>query len=128
VHVTRNSSNVISGATSKAGAIMAYLITPLLNQISTIVTTIAIIISLFTINLFVALTAFIVFGVLYAENILLINKKLSVNLIILNLVFIQMVKSLQEGLGGNRDVFIYGGQVTYEKIFKKERARGITTN
>ncbi len=128
MHVTRNSSNVISGATSKAGAIMAYLITPLLNQISTIVTTIAIIISLFTINLFVALTAFIVFGVLYAENILLINKKLSVNLIILNLVFIQMVKSLQEGLGGNRDVFIYGGQVTYEKIFKKERARGITTN
>jgi hypothetical protein len=79
VHVSRNSSDVISGVTDKAGAILAYLITPLLNLISSSVTTLAIIISLFTINLFVILTAFLGFGALYAGIILLVKKKFSAN-------------------------------------------------
>jgi hypothetical protein len=94
VLVSRNNSDVISGVTGKAGAILAYLITTLMNLISSSVTTLAIIISLFTINLFVVLTAFLGFGALYAGVILLVNKKLSANLIVLSQEFMQMVKIL----------------------------------
>jgi ATP-binding cassette subfamily B protein len=76
VHVSRNSSEVISGITNKAAAILTYLITPLMNLISSSVTIMAIIITLFTINPFVALTAFLGFGVLYAGIILMVKKQL----------------------------------------------------
>jgi len=123
VHVSRNSSEVISGITNKAAAILTYLITPLMNLISSSVTIMAIIITLFTINPFVALTAFLGFGVLYAGIILLVKKQLSANSIVLSQESIQMVKALQEGLGGIRDVLIDGTQGTYGKIFNKAQAR-----
>jgi ATP-binding cassette subfamily B protein len=122
VHVSRNSSEVISGITNKAAAILTYLITPLMNLISSSVTIMAIIITLFTINPFVALTAFFGFGVLYAGIILLVKKQLSANSIVLSQESIQMVKALQEGLGGIRDVLIDGTQGAYGKIFNKAQA------
>jgi ATP-binding cassette subfamily B protein len=123
VHVSRNSSEVISGITNKAGAILTYLITPLMNLISSSVTITAIIITLFTINPFVALTAFLGFGVLYAAIILMVKKQLAANSIVLSRESVQMVKALQEGLGGIRDVLIDGTQGTYGKIFNKAQAR-----
>ena len=74
VHVSRNSSEVISGITNKASAILTYLINPLMNLISSSVTIMAIIITLFTIDPFVALSAFLGFGALYAGIILLVKK------------------------------------------------------
>jgi ABC-type multidrug transport system fused ATPase/permease subunit len=123
VHVSRNSSRVISGVTGKAGSILGSLITPLMNLISSSVTIIAIIITLFTINPFVALTAFFGFGVLYAGIILMVKKQLSANSVVLSRESIQMIKALQEGLGGIRDVLIDGTQGTYGKIFNKAQAR-----
>ena len=123
VHVSRNSSEVILGVTSKAGAILAYLITPLMNIISSSITIMAIIITLFTINPFVALTALFGFGVLYAGIILWVKKRLSGNSVVLSRESVQMVKALQEGLGGIRDVLIGGTQETYGKIFNRAQSR-----
>jgi ATP-binding cassette subfamily B protein len=83
----------------------------------------AIIITLFMINPFVALTAFFGFGVLYAGIILMVKKQLSANSVVLSRESIQMIKALQEGLGGIRDVLIDGTQGTYGKIFNKAQAR-----
>jgi ATP-binding cassette, subfamily B, bacterial PglK len=123
IHVSRNSSEVISGITNKASAILTYLINPLMNLISSSVTIMAIIITLFTIDPFVALSAFLGFGVLYAGIILLVKKRLATNSVVLSREYPQMVKALQEGLGGIRDVLIDGTQETYGKIFNKAQSR-----
>lgn len=123
VHVSRNSSEVISGITNKANAILAYLITPLMNLVSSSVTISAIIITLFTINPYVAISAFLGFGLLYAGIILLVKKRLSDSSVVLSRESVQMVKALQEGLGGIRDVLIDGTQGTYGTIFNKAQRK-----
>ena len=123
VHVSRNSSVVISGVTGKALSILNSLITPLMNIISSSITILAIIITLFSINPFVALIAFFGFGLLYAGIILLVKKQLAVNSTVLSRESIFMIKAIQEGLGGIRDVLIDGTQSTYGKIFKRAQAR-----
>lgn len=119
VHVSRNSSEVISGITNKSIAILNSFITPIMNLVSSTVTILAIILTLFLIDPFVALSAFLGFGFLYAGIILLVKKRLSANSAVLSLVSVQMVKALQEGLGGIRDVLIDGTQETYAAIFNK---------
>jgi ATP-binding cassette subfamily B protein len=94
-----------------------------MNLISSSVTIMAIIITLFTIDPFVALTAFLGFGVLYAGIILLVKKQLAMNSVVLSREYPQMVKALQEGLGGIRDVLIDGTQETYGKIFNRAQSR-----
>ena len=123
VHGSRNSSEVISGITSKANAILTYLITPLMNLVSSSVTISAIIITLFTINPYVAISAFLGFGLLYAGIIFLVKKRLSDSSIILSRESVQMVKALQEGLGGIRDVLIDGTQETYGRIFNRAQGK-----
>jgi ATP-binding cassette subfamily B protein len=119
VHVSRNSSEVISGITNKSIAILNSFITPIMNLVASTVTILAIILTLFLIDPFVALSAFLGFGLLYAGIILLVKKRLSANSVVLSLESVQMVKALQEGLGGIRDVLIDGTQETYAAIFNK---------
>jgi ATP-binding cassette, subfamily B, bacterial PglK len=123
VHVSRNSSEVISGITNKASAILEFLLKPLMNLVASSVTIIAIIITLFTINPLVALVTFLGFGLLYASIILMVKKRLAINSVVLSKEYPQMVKALQEGLGGIRDVLIDGTQETYGKIFNKAQSR-----
>ncbi len=123
VHVSRNSSEVISGITNKASAILEYLLKPLMNLVASSVTIVAIIITLFTINPLVALVTFLGFGLLYASIILMVKKRLATNSVVLSREYPQMVKALQEGLGGIRDVLIDGTQETYGKIFNRAQSR-----
>ena len=123
VHVSRNSSEVISGITNKASAILEFLLKPLMNLVASSVTIVAIIITLFTINPLVALVTFLGFGLLYASIILMVKKRLAINSVVLSREYPQMVKALQEGLGGIRDVLIDGTQETYGKIFNKAQSR-----
>jgi ATP-binding cassette, subfamily B, bacterial PglK len=123
VHVSRNSSEVISGITNKSGAILNSFITPVMNLVASTVTILAIILTLFLIDPFVALSAFLGFGLLYAGIILLVKKRLSANSVVLSLESVQMVKSLQEGLGGIRDVLIDGTQETYASIFNRAQGK-----
>jgi ABC-type multidrug transport system fused ATPase/permease subunit len=122
VHVSRNSSEVISGITLKASAILTNLITPLLSLIASCITILAIIITLFIIKPFIALTAFFGFGVLYVGIILLVKKQLEENSVVLSQESIKIVKALQEGLGGIRDVLIDGTQEIYGKIFNRAQS------
>ena len=123
VHVSRNSSEVISSVTSKAGAILGSFINPLMNLIASSVTITAIIITLFIINPYVAISAFFGFGLLYVVITLTVKKKLSVNSLVISRESVQMVKALQEGLGGIRDVLIDGTQETYASIFNRAQKK-----
>jgi ATP-binding cassette subfamily B protein len=123
VHVSRNSSEVITSVINKAGSILSSFINPLMNLVASSVTIIAIIITLFTINPIVALGTFFGFGLLYASIILIVKNRLSTNSLVLSREYPQMIKALQEGLGGIRDVLIDGTQETYGRIFNSAQSR-----
>lgn len=109
VHCSRNSSEVISGISSKINETIN-IVNNILILISTSVMLIAILIALLCID---ALTALIVFGgfsFLYLVIIRLTRRKLFINSQFMARESTKVIKALQEGLGGIRDVLIDGTQ------------------
>jgi ATP-binding cassette subfamily B protein len=117
VHVARNSSEIINGISSKTSGVI-YIITMLLNIISSSVILIAILIALLSVDPIIALAAFGGFGVIYASIIRLTHNQLLANSQLMARESTHVIKSLQEGLGGIRDVLIDGSQATYCQIYR----------
>jgi ATP-binding cassette subfamily B protein len=118
VHVSRNSSEVINGIISKTNTVIGGILTPVLMFISSIILLIGIMGALFAINISVALSAFIGFGLLYWMVIRYTKNQLEDNSQIIADQSTQMIKSLQEGLGGIRDVLIDGTQQFYCQLYR----------
>jgi ATP-binding cassette, subfamily B, bacterial PglK len=118
VHVSRNSSEVINGIITKTNTVIQGIITPVLMLISSIILLIGIMGALFVINTSVALSAFIGFGLLYWLVVRYTKNQLKENSQIIADQSTQMVKSLQEGLGGIRDVLIDGTQQLYCQFYR----------
>jgi ATP-binding cassette subfamily B protein len=115
-HISRSSSEVISSVTQKVGAV-----TSMLLAIVTLITSTILFVAIFSTLIFIdpvmSLIAIFSFGVVYTiigfktKKILLINSgKISERQT-------QVVKSMQEGLGGIRDVLLDGSQTVYSKIY-----------
>lgn len=117
VHVARNSSEIINGISSKSSAAMQ-VISMVLYLIGSSVTLIAILFALLTLDPFIALAAFGGFGLIYAFIIQLTRKGLLINSQTVARESTNVIKSLQEGLGGIRDVLIDGSQATYCQIYR----------
>jgi len=116
LHCARNSSEVINGISSKTTSAI-YIIVNILNLISSAVMLIAILLALLFVNPVVAIAAFGGFGIIYAFIINLTRNRLLINSQINAHESSQVIKSLQEGLGGIRDVLIDGSQATYCQIY-----------
>jgi len=117
VHNSRNSSEVINSIITKSNTVINGVISPALNFISSSVITAAIVTMLFLIDPRVALSAFCGFGFMYAIVIFFTRKQLEKNSTIVANHSTMMVKSLQEGLGGIRDVLISGSQKHYVQMY-----------
>jgi ABC-type multidrug transport system fused ATPase/permease subunit len=118
VHCARNSSEVINGISSKANGIIYSIIVPALTLISSSVMLIAILIALLAVEPVIALAAFGGFGLIYAFIIRLTRKQLLADSQRIARESTHVIKSLQEGLGGIRDVLIDGSQATYCHIYR----------
>ena len=118
VHVARNSSEVINGIITKTQTVTKGVIQPVLNLISTTVTIIGIIAVLFLINVSVTLIGFIGFGSLYLIVMYLTRRNLRENSQHIAEKSDLMVKSLQEGLEGIREVLINNNQEFYTDIYR----------
>jgi ATP-binding cassette subfamily B protein len=118
VHVSRNSSEVINSIITKTNTVIYGILTPTLAFISSVILLIGIMGVLFAINISVALSAFIGFGLLYLLVIGYTKKQLTNNSKVVADQSTQMVKSLQEGLGGIRDLLIDGTQQFYCKLYR----------
>lgn len=118
IHVARNSSEVINGIITKTTTVTKGVIAPVSSLISSTVTIIGIIIVLVAINIFVTLTAFIGFGSLYFLVMYLTRKNLSGNSKDIADKSDLMVKSLQEGLEGIREVLLNSNQQFYVDLYK----------
>ena len=118
VHASRNSSEIISGISSKSGAVIYGSIQPVLNLISSSIMLSAILAALLSVDPVIALSAFGGFGVIYAGIIKLTQKQQLANSQCIARESTQVIKSLQEGLGGIRDVLIDGSQAAYCQIYR----------
>ena len=117
VHVARNSSEIINGISTKTNTVI-YTFTSILNLISSSIILLAILITLVSVDPVIALAAFGGFGLLYALIIKITQSRLVVNSQRIAHESTQVIKSLQEGLGGIRDVLIDGTQAAYCQIYR----------
>jgi ATP-binding cassette, subfamily B, bacterial PglK len=118
VHVARNSSEVISGISAKANGVIYNTILPILMMISGSTMLIAILVAVLSFEPLIALVAFGGFGLIYAIIIQLTRKQLLSNSRSVARESVYVIKSLQEGLGGIRDVLIDGSQNAYCNIYR----------
>jgi ATP-binding cassette subfamily B protein len=118
VHVARNSSEVISGITGKASGVIYNFIVPALMLINSSIMLITILIALLYVDPMISFLAFGGFGLIYALIIRLTKKRLLDNSQCISQESVNVIKSLQEGLGGIRDVLIDGSQDVYCQVYR----------
>jgi ATP-binding cassette, subfamily B, bacterial PglK len=118
VHVASNSSDVISGITVKVAETINTL-TMLLLMLSSCVVLVCIVLALFAIDPVVALVAIIGFGSCYVMITALARRRLRRDSQRIDHEQTQVVRALQEGLGGIRDVLLDGTQPVYCDIYRK---------
>jgi len=117
-HINRNSSEVINGVTRKVDLVVGGVISPVIFFISACVMLIGIMLALFAINIIVSLSVLLGFGLIYIGVYFYTRAHLKENSKSIAEESTIRIKSLQEGLGGIRDVLIDGTQEFYCKIFK----------
>lgn len=118
VHTSRNSSEIINSIINKTNTVIGQFLVPLLSLVSSIIIMLGIISIIFTINAQVALITFSIFAFLYWIITFFTKKSLQKNSQLIANKSTQMIKSLQEGLGGIRDVLIDGTQEFYCKLYQ----------
>lgn len=119
VHVSRNSSEVISGITNKVDGAVFGVLLPLLTLISSIVLFVSIMLALVAIDPMAASVAAVGFGVCYGVISWLTRRRLQQNSRRIAYEQTQVIKSLQEGLGGIRDVLLDGTQSVYCEVYSQ---------
>ena len=117
VHVNRNSSGMISAITRKIDTVIGALFYILVG-VSSIVLLVAIMFTLIAIDPKVALVVFAAFGLSYGLITWLVRRRLKRNSQYIAQEQTKVVKVLQEGLGGIRDVLLDGTQKVYCDIYR----------
>lgn len=117
VHVDRNSSEVISGIANKASTVVIGILLPALIFISSMFVLISIILVLVAIDPLVATFSAIGFGAIYGLITWISRHQLHRNSQRIATEQTQLFKTLQEGLGGIRDVLLDNSQPLYCDIY-----------
>jgi ABC-type multidrug transport system fused ATPase/permease subunit len=122
VHLLRNSSEVITGISGKSKALINGTLMPLLVLISNSVLFISIFSILLFINPLITFITFLFFALLYFLILFISKKKLRNYGNIISKQQVTVLKLLQEGIGGIRDVILDGTQELHSKQYKKTDA------
>jgi len=118
IHVVSNSSDVISGITGKV-ADTVNVLNQLLTLLSSCVLLVFVTVTLIVIDPTVALVAIVGFGGSYGLLTAASRRRLDRDSRRIAYEHTQVVKALQEGLGGIRDVLLDGTQPVYCDIYRK---------
>ena len=119
VHLARNSSEVISGIINKVNGVTFGVLMSSLTLISSFVLLISILFVLITIDPMVASVAVVCFGTSYALIGWFTRQRLKHNSLRVASEQTHVIKALQEGLGGIRDVLLNGTQPVYCGIYRQ---------
>lgn len=119
VHLSRNSSEVISGISTKANGVIFQALMPTLTIFSSLMTLGMILVVLFFISPSVTIYSIVGFGIIYAIVIGGTKKQLAYNSAQINKGSNLVIKLLQEGLGSIRDILLDGNQEFYSNNYNK---------
>jgi ATP-binding cassette, subfamily B, bacterial PglK len=119
VHIARNSSEVISGILSKVGGTVLGILLPLMTLTSSAMLLVAIPLALLIIDPAVAIAASVAFGASYGLISWLSRRRLYRNSRRIADEETRVLKALQEGLGGIREVLLDGAQPVFCDIYRK---------
>ena len=122
VHIGRNSSEVISGVLGKANGVVGYAIQPDLTIVSSVITLSLIFVSLVLIAPVMTLSVFAGISLIYFGVAKFFKKRLMLSSQRMAMESNHVIKALQEGLGGIRDVLIDGPQEAYYLAFQRANA------
>jgi ABC-type multidrug transport system fused ATPase/permease subunit len=132
IHISRNSSEIISAISTKRSIVIYNVLLPLLNLTSAAVILVGLVITLVYINPLVALSTLFIFSLIYILIAKVTQKKITRFGAISAQEDIKLIQSLQEGLGGIRDILIDRSQLTFLNIYRASdepmrKAQGLTT-
>lgn len=116
-HVARNSSEVIAGISKVGSAVNVFY--SLLTFLSAFILIVLVLITLVVINPWVACFALLVFATSYMLVTKFSRQQLNRNSRRIARESTQVIKALQEGLGGIRDVLLDNSQSMYCDIYRK---------
>lgn len=119
VHISRNSSDLIAGITTKSNSIISSALFPILTILSSVLMLIMILIALIYFSPVIAISSISSFGFIYFIIIKITRKRLSYYSKVTNQSQGHIIKLLQEGLGGIRDILLDGTQEIYCKEYRK---------
>ena len=118
VHISRNSSEIISGVTQKVGSATS-IVSAVLTFLTGCTLFASILVTLIAIDPVVAFGAVTIFGFSYLTIAKFAKRRLSINSQLISREHTKVIKSLQEGLGAIRDVIIDGSQKVYVDLYQK---------
>ncbi len=118
MHIARNSSEVINAITGKTAMVIGSVFVPLMTLASAAIILSGVILALVAVDPMIALVAGVLFGGIYLVIVGVSKRKLRENSECVARESTQVIKSLQEGLGGIRDVLIDGTQELYCQIYR----------
>jgi ATP-binding cassette subfamily B protein len=119
VHVSRSSGEVISGITKKVDGVVFYVLVPVLTLLSAGVQILAITGVLLVVNPLVAALATVSFGGTYV--LLAWNSRRRLRRCSERIAHeqTQVIRALQEGMGGIRDILLDGTQEVYCDVYRQ---------
>jgi ATP-binding cassette subfamily B protein len=118
-HIEKNSSEIISGITVKSNAIIGSAILPSLNLISSFFLFSAVVLSLIIISPKIAFVTIFSFGIIYTIIIASIKKRLRFNSKLISVESSNVIKYIQESLGGIRDIIIDNQQDAFTHLYRQ---------
>lgn len=117
-HIAKNSSEIIAAISNKTDSVVHEVLLPSLALVSSALMLMVILAVLFTVDPTAVATAIIGFGGIYAIVMSLTRRRVARDSKLISREKNQVIKALQEGLGGIRDVLINGTQETYCNIYR----------
>ncbi len=119
VHVSRNSSEVINGIATKVTGVIYGILVPALTLASSVIMLVAILVALLAIDPLIAIGSSFGFGLIYAFIFRHARRRLSEAGQTIARESNVVVRAMQEGLGGIRDILIDGTQPAYCDVYRR---------
>ncbi len=123
IHISRNSSELIDGLTTKINAIINGVISPLVTALSALIMVMIIGLSFLTVNYQITLVAITTFSLIYFLLAILTKTRKMNNSEVIARESTLVIKLIQDGLGGVRDIILGGYQSIFSNLYEKANHR-----
>lgn len=123
IHISRNSSELIDGLTTKINAIINGIISPFVTALSALIIVIIIGLSFLTVNYQITLIVITIFSLIYFLLATFTKTKKINNSEVIARQSTLVIKLIQDGLGGIRDIILGGYQSIFSDLYEKANHR-----